>query len=432
MNPQIISLIGIFLALFLVVAGSLRGISIIILSSAAAFLVAATGGIGLLDGYSAYLEGVAGSVTSMFPLFLGGQLLGCFLEKSGLTESIANAVIRRSGTRGIVVAVFTVSWLLTFCGINVFVIIFTVYPIACAFFKVGDIPRSLIPACVLGACVSQQMLPGIADTTNILATEAFGVPAAAGPVTGIFLSAFLFVANAAYLHREAKKARKRGEHFVPLAGESFEIDLHKQGLPHPLLVVVPIGAVLAALNGFSVPAYASLYLGSLAAIVLFFRRLGGLAGVTDTLNQAAKGSLSVLATCAIIGFSGIVTAVPGYELLLSGLERISGGNPYLFAFICVAVIAAVSGSATGGVQFVLDSFSDKLLAMGGDPASLVRVICAAARTFDSLPHNSAVVLTLNACNVTHREGYKHVAVTTVLNTTIATIIAILFAMIGIR
>lgn len=62
----------------------------------------------------------------------------------------------------------------------------------------------------------------------------------------------------------------------------------------------------------------------------------------------------------------------------------------------------------------------------------VRVICAAARTFDSLPHNSAVVLTLNACNVTHREGYKHVAVTTVLNTTIATAIAILFAMIGIR
>ena len=129
MNPQILSLMGIFLALILVVAGSLRGISIIILSSVAAFLVAATGGIGLLDGYGAYLEGVAGSVTSMFPLFLGGQLLGCFLEKSGLTEAIANAVIRRSGTRGIVVAVFTVSWLLTFCGINVFVIIFTVYPI---------------------------------------------------------------------------------------------------------------------------------------------------------------------------------------------------------------------------------------------------------------------------------------------------------------
>ena len=63
---------------------------------------------------------------------------------------------------------------------------------------------------------------------------------------------------------------------------------------------------------------------------------------------------------------------------------------------------------------------------------MARIANISQITFDSLPHNSAVVLTLNACNVTHREGYKHVAVTTVLNTTIATIIAILFAMIGIR
>ena len=432
MNTQPISLIGIFLALAMVVAGSLRGINLIILSSVAAFLVSATGNIGLLNGYSAYLEGVAGSVSSMFPLFLGGQLLGCLLEKSGLTESIANAIIRRAGTRAIVVAVFTVSWLLTFCGINVFVIIFTVYPIACAFFKAGDIPRNLIPSCVLGACVSQQMLPGIADTINVLATDTFGVPAAAGPVTGITMTVFLFIANAGYLHREGKKARERGEHFVPLEGESFGIDVDKKGLPHPLLAVLPIGAVLVALNGFGVPAYASLYLGAIVAAILFFPRLGGPKGLISTLNQAARSSMSVLATCAIIGFSGIVTAVPGYDLLLAGLERISGGNPYLFAFICVAVIAGVSGSATGGVQFVLDSFSSKLLAMGGNPASLVRVICAAARTFDSLPHNSAVVLTLNACNVTHKEGYKHVAVTTVLNTTLATFIAILFAMLGIQ
>ena len=288
MNVQLISLIGIFLALAAVVVGSLRGINLIILSSAAAFLVSATGGIGLLSGYSSYIEGVASSVVSMFPLFLGGQLLGCFLEKSGLTESIANAIIRRSGTRAIVVAVFTVSWLLTFCGINVFVIIFTVYPIACAFFEVRDVPRSLIPAWPLGACVSQQMLPGIADTINILATDTFGVPAAAGPITGVTTAVFLFAANAGYLHREGKKARERGEHFVPLEGETYDIDLNKQGLPHPLLAVLPIGVVLAALNGFGLPAYAALYLGAIVAIVLFFRRLGGVQGVTDTLNQAAK------------------------------------------------------------------------------------------------------------------------------------------------
>lgn len=432
MNPEVLSIIGIFLGLVIVVVGSLRGINLIILSSVAAFLVAGTGGVGLLNGYSTYLGGVANSVTSMFPLFLGGQLLGCFLEQSGLTESIANSIIKRVGTKAIVVAVFTVSWILTFCGINVFVIIFTVYPIACAFFKVGDIPRSLIPACVLGACVSQQVLPGVTTNANILSTEAFGVPAAAGPITGITMSVFLFVANAGYLYLQGEKARKRSEHFVPLEGESFDIDLNKTGLPNPLLAIIPIGVVLVALNAFSVPAYASLYLGAIAAMVLFFRRLGGLDGMTKTLNKAAKNAMSVMSTCAIIGFSSIVTAVPGYTLLLSGLEKVSGGNPYVFAFICVAAIAAVSGSATGGVKFVLQSFTDKLLAMGGNPASLCRVICASSLTFDSLPHNSAVVLTLNACNVPHKEGYKHVAVTTVLNTVIATGIAITFAMLGIR
>lgn len=429
---EVISIIGILIALVIVVLGSLKGLNLIILSSVAAFIVAATGGVGLIDGYTTYLSGVAGSITSMFPIFLGGQLLGCFLEATGLTESIANSIIKKFGTKMIVIAVFVVSWILVFCGINVFVIIFTVYPLACAFFKVGDIPRSLIPACVLGACVSQQVLPGVTTTANLLSTEAFNVAAGAGPVTGIVCSIFLFVANGYYLHRQGEKARKNGEHFVPLPGENFEVDLNKKGLPHPLLVIPPIAAVLIALNVFNIPGYASLYIGAVVAMIMFWKRLGGFKCIVKVLNKAAKSSQAVIATCAIIGFSGIVTAVPGYSLLLAGLEKISGGNPYIFAFVAVAVIAAVSGSATGGVKFVLNSFSQKLLDMGGNPASLVRVICTSSLTFDSLPHNSAVVLTLEACNVSHKEGYKHIFVTTVVNTTIATIIAIIFSMIGIR
>ena len=43
-----------------------------------------------------------------------------------------------------------------------------------------------------------------------------------------------------------------------------------------------------------------------------------------------------------------------------------------------------------------------------------------------------MVTVLACCGLTHKEGYKHLAVTTVLNTTIAAIIAIIFAMIGIQ
>ena len=293
---EIISIIGIFVALAIVVLGSLKGLNLIILSSVAAFVVAATGGIGLINGYTTYLGGVASSITSMFPIFLGGQLLGCFLEATGLTESIANAIIKKCGTKMIVIAVFLVSWILVFCGINVFVIIFTVYPLACAFFKVGDIPRSLIPACVLGACVSEQVLPGVTTTANLLSTEAFGVPAAAGPVTGIFLSVFLLVANGFYLYRQGEIARKKGEHFTPLPGENFDVDLNKKGLPHPLLILPPIAAVLIALNVFKIPGYASLYIGAIVSMIMFWKQLGGAKAVIAVLNKAAKSSQSVIAT----------------------------------------------------------------------------------------------------------------------------------------
>ncbi len=142
------------------------------------------------------------------PHFPGRAAAGLLPGSNGLTESIANAIIKKFGTKMIVIAVFLVSWILVFCGINVFVIIFTVYPLACAFFKVGDIPRSLIPACVLGACVSEQVLPGVTTTANLLSTEAFGVPAAAGPLPASASPYSCWLPNGFYLYRQGEIARK--------------------------------------------------------------------------------------------------------------------------------------------------------------------------------------------------------------------------------
>ena len=80
---EVISIIGILVALGIIVVGSLKNLNLIILSSIAAFIVAGTGSVGLIGGYSTYLGGVANSIISMFPLFLGGQLLGCFLGPLG-------------------------------------------------------------------------------------------------------------------------------------------------------------------------------------------------------------------------------------------------------------------------------------------------------------------------------------------------------------
>ena len=77
------------------------------------------------------------------------------------------------------------------------------------------------------------------------------------------------------------------------------------------------------------------------------------------------------------------------------------------------------------------NFTDKLLAMGGNPYALTRLTSIASLTFDSLPHNSAIVLTLQYCGVSHKDGYKHLFFCTVVTTTAATIVNIIMAHLGI-
>ena len=82
------------------------------------------------------------------------------------------------------------------------------------------------------------------------------------------------------------------------------------------------------------------------------------------------------------------------------------------------------------IKRIVPPISNEIITLVKD-TSLVRVICAAARTFDSLPHNSAIVLTLSYCGVTHKEGYKHLFVVTVVTTTLATIVNIIMAHLGV-
>ena len=185
------------------------------------------------------------------------------------------------------------------------------------------------------------------------------------------------------------------------------------------------------LNLIHWPAWAALFIGCVVLALMFWKRYEGFHKIVNTMAEGAKNSQSVIQTAAICGLASVVGAVPGYNLLLGLLEKASFGSPYIMLFVCIAVIAGFTGSATGGLAFVLDNFTDKLVAMGGNPEALTRIANISQITFDSLPHNSAIVLTLSYCGVTHKEGYKHLFVVTVVTTTLATIVNIIMAHLGV-
>lgn len=426
---QLLSLIGILLAMAFIVYAVVKGYSLVWVSIVAALIVAVTGRMDLVESMgTTYMEGLAGFVVTLFPLFLGGQMLGKLLEYSGLSKSIARSVVKVLGAKNIVLAAFIAVYLMTAVGISVYIVIFTVYPMCLAFFKQTNISRSLIPAIVLGGAASAQMLPGIPIAANIIPADYLGTTAMAAPITAIVGAVIVTGLNLWYLIWQGNKSMASGKPFELLPGEEADGDLSTDQLPNPWLALAPFAVIIVLLNVLGWPAWGALIAGALVMLLMFWKKYPDKKKI---FNDVAKGSMSVIGTAAIVGFGSVVSAAPGYSYISSFLTSTSFGNPYIYAAIAVSVIAAVTGSATGSMRLILDSSAARMLSMGARPEALSRVVTMASFGCDSLPHSSAVVLTLQCCNVSHKEGYWHLFVTTVLTNTLALIVGVIMASLGI-
>ena len=75
------------------------------------------------------------------------------------------------------------------------------------------------------------------------------------------------------------------------------------------------------------------------------------------------------------------------------------------------------------------TMADAFLAKGVDPGELHRLVAMASGGFDSLPHCGAVIALLTITGLTHREAYRDIAVVTVVIPVIATLVALLLAIV---
>jgi H+/gluconate symporter-like permease len=68
------------------------------------------------------------------------------MESSGGADSVSHWIITRLGTRRAALAVVMACAILTYGGVSLFVVAFSVYPMALALFRDANLPRRFIPA----------------------------------------------------------------------------------------------------------------------------------------------------------------------------------------------------------------------------------------------------------------------------------------------
>jgi len=165
-----------------------------------------------------------------------------------------------------------------------------------------------------------------------------------------------------------------------------------------------------------------------AILVLVVLNRGRLPSLRETVDAGANASaLPVLSVASLVGFGAVVGALPAFALVREWVLSI-GGGPLVSLAVASNVLAALTGSASGGMTIALGALGDTYLQLaaqlGIDPGLLHRVAVIGAGTLDTLPHNGAVVTLLAVCGSTHRKSYFDILIAGVVGPILALVAVI--------
>ena len=143
----------------------------------------------------------------------------------------------------------------------------------------------------------------------------------------------------------------------------------------------------------------------------------------ESMDAGANASvLPAFSVASLVGFGAVVAALPAFALVRDWVLSI-GGGPLVSLAVATNVLAALTGSASGGLTIALDALGDTYMRLaaetGIDPALMHRVAVIGSGTLDSLPHNGAVVTLLAVCGSTHGKSYFDILMVAIVGAILA-------------
>src|SRR5579883_1440282 len=473
-------LAGILVALILLIFFAYRGWTVLVLAPLAALIAAATSSQPLLASWTQiFMTSASQFLAQFFPIFLLGAMFGKLMEDSGSVRAIADLMTRKLGTKRATLAVVLAGALVTYGGVSLFVAFFVLTPMALAMFQAADIPRRLVPAAIaLGTSTfTMSALPGTPAIQNAIPMPFFGTTPFAAPGLGIVAAVIMLGFGLWWLSRAAAAARKAHEGFGQVVdapgnvsadeyireratvSQSFdpaEIPRaeHSAGAPSAALAALPLAVVIGVnltMSFLVLPRLDTAFLSeerwgknslsavggvwavivalavAIATVILTNRRR--LPSLRQSIDAGANASvLPAVSVASLVGFGAVVAALPAFAVVRDWILSI-GGGPLVSLAVATNVLAALTGSASGGLTIALDALGTTYMRLaaelGLDPAVMHRVAVIGAGALDSLPHNGAVVTLLAVCGSTHSESYLDIVMVAIVGALLGLIAVIL-------
>ncbi|MDX1525524.1 MAG: SLC13 family permease [Pseudidiomarina maritima] len=413
-----LSMIGLVGGLALLIILTLRGMNLFISAPLCAVVVALCSNVPLFQGevnfVSAYMSGFASFVAAWFFMFLLGSMFGKFMEDTGAADSVAKWIITKLGRKQAMLAVVLACAILTYGGVSVFVVAFSVYPMALSLFKDANLPRRFIPAALAFGSVTFTMTSaGSPEIQNWIPIQYLGTSPYAAWEVSLLVAVLMASFGYWWLNRLINKAVANGETFHSRADDPQQ---QERELPSPLSGLVPLIVVLTLSFIFhdelKQNALIIALTGGVLSIAIINRKF--FQNLSNAISEASTGALVAIGnTAAVVGFGSIAKITPAFEQAVAIMTNLPG-NELVGAAVAVSVIAGLTGSASGGQVIALPVLGPHYIDAGVNPDQLHRIVAISSGALDSLPHNGYVVTTIRGiCKETHQAAYWPVAAVTV-------------------
>lgn len=130
-----------------------------------------------------------------------------------------------------------------------------------------------------------------------------------------------------------------------------------------------------------------------------------------------NSTLPLINTGSEVGYGAVIASLAVFTAFQNGIFDLIP-NALVSSVVLTAAIAGITASATGGVTIALNTFGERLVHMANEQGISLEVMhrltAMAAGSFDTLPHNGAVIVVLLVTGLTHRQAYKDIAMVTVV------------------
>lgn len=252
-------------------------------------------------------------------------------------------------------------------------------------------------------------------------------------IPGLIAAAFVAVLSVIYIEKLIQKELAKGAHWVE-AEDQPAVESGKKG-PHFIVAILPLVAVIVCYNAIGWPAYASLVVGIILGVILFFpyleipenyeggKSFGKMTSIMNTFNEGTGNAGIPCVMLISFGLASCIQASNGYMIISDFFVGLSLPAAISLALVSTVPVGASCGPAGLMIATMLAAntfIPEGMIAAG----AAFRILVTTATVFDTLPCFPGPATIMMLTGVKQKDGYPPVGMTTVLFTAIAVAIVV--------